>query len=260
MNEPEENSHSRHFYLQEKLDDILRTNLESRFIMHEGMRLFHLLPEDYGLLSKNNELVSEIEKKFILFKPTEEVKTIIDYKEKTLIRKGEKEAKIYVIYLSTSTGIGTEISEISEKKKEKFLKEREKYDVFINDRRVYVKEFDEQTKKTKFVEITDMEERAYRLLLILLRYKDESLDVKSLFRKVWADVDRDRVGIPEEKVIVKDYLKTPMSRIRALIPATIDFEIIKPRNSPFYLPGGKLKYCVIINRKEEDKFKLSDVG
>ena len=46
---------------------------------------------------------------------------------------------------------------------------------------------------------------------------------------------------------------------RRLIPDTIDFKIIKPRNSSFYLPGGKLKYCVIINRKEEDKFELSDI-
>lgn len=171
----------------------------------------------------------------------------------------ENDAKNFIVYLSNSTGSRTKILKITENEKEKFFKERDRYDIFINDRRVYVKKIDAQTKRTKLVEITKMEERVYRLLVISLKYKDESLDIRSLFRKVWADIERDRTGIPEEKVIVNDYLKTRMSRIRKLIPATIDFKLIKPRNSPFYLPGGTLKYCVIINKKEEDKFKLSDI-
>jgi len=169
-------------------------------------------------------------------------------KPREKIAEGEKLE--YEVYISDPSGIGTETIEISKTNvKKKYLKNKNNYDIFVYLRSVYV-------KKGKELEFIRMDERIYKLLVIFLKYKDRHLDVIPLYRKAWFDTD-DVDLTDTEEFIVKSYLKPAISELRTLMASVTFFEIIKPRYRG-YMCRGHFKFCVIINKSEQEKYVLRE--
>lgn len=163
----------------------------------------------------------------------------------------EKEEGLgYEVYISHPSGIGTEIMDISKTDvKKKYLKNKDNHDIFLYLRSVYA-------KKGKELEFVRMDERIYKLLVMFLEYKDRHLDVIPLYRKAWFDTD-DVNLTDREEFIVKSYLKPAISELRKLMAGVPTFEIIKPRYRG-YMCRGRFKFCVIIDKSEQKKYKLRE--
>lgn len=161
-----------------------------------------------------------------------------------------KEVNAFVLYLPTSTGIGTEISAISEKKiRKEYLQKRNDYSILVYTRRVFV-------KIRKELKPLPMDERIYRLLVIFLRQKDMVIPPIPLYRKAWADSPSKIVSITDERD-VSPYLKTAISELRSILKNVPDFEITKARFQG-YICSGKFQFCAIIPKAEEKKYVLSE--
>ena len=190
------------------------------------------------------EKVSSLENRIAKFmKPVEKGKSL---------PKGsaEVDTKGYVIYLATSTGIGTEMSDISEKMiREDYLSKKNNYPIFIYTRNVFVK----IGKELKSIQ---MDERIYKLLVIFLRQKDLLIPPIPLYRKAWAGSFYEFPSIRDERD-VSGPLKSAISELRAILKDVQNFEITKARFEG-YICKGKFQFCVIILKTEEKKFILSD--
>ena len=162
----------------------------------------------------------------------------------------EVDTKGYVIYLPTLTGIGTEMSDISEKMiREDYLSKKNNYPIFIYTRNVFVK----IGKELKSIQ---MDERIYKLLVIFLRQKDLLIPPIPLYRKAWAGSFYEFPSIRDERD-VSGPLKSAISELRAILKDVQNFEITKARFEG-YICKGKFQFCVIILKTEEKKFILSD--
>lgn len=204
-------------------------------------------PSQVGLTKEVLEKVTSIENR---------IKKFIEPEVKKEISKAEAISK-YEVYLPKQGGFGSQIIRCNDTDvKNRFLDKRNDFDVFIYGRSVYVKKMNEKTKKKELI-FEKVQERAYKLLVMFLKYKDKSLHVRALFKKAWADVDRETTGIPEDKDITNKYLKFPISNIRDLIYPH-NWDIVTQRNSSAFISRGSLNYCVIIEKTEKEKFTISD--
>lgn len=197
-----------------------------------------------GLTREILKKVNSIENRIAKFmKPPEKGKAVV---------KGKKDegVKGYVIYLPTSTGIGAEIFDISEKKiREEYLSKKNNYPIFIYTRNVFVR-LDRELKSMQ------IDERIYRLLVIFLRQKDMLIPPIPLYRKAWAEAPLKITDITDEND-VSPYLKASISELRALLKDVPDFEITKARFQG-YICKGKFQFCVIILKSDEKKYILSE--
>jgi len=192
------------------------------------------------ILKKVTSLENRISK---FMKPQKKGKAVVKDKE-------DEDIKGYVIYIPTSTGIGTEISDISEKKiREEYLSKKNNYPIFIYTRNVFI-------KSGRELKSMQMDERIYRLLVIFLRQKDMLIPPIPLYRKAWAEAPLKITDITDEND-VSPYLKASISELRALLKDVPDFEITKARFQG-YICKGKFKFCAIILKSEEKKYILSE--
>ncbi len=191
------------------------------------------------ILKKVNSLENRIEK---FMKP--------QAKGKTIAKEKEQELEGYAIYLPTSTGIGTDIADISERKiREEYLQKKNNYEIFIYTRNIFV-------KSGRELKSMQMDERIYRLLVIFLRHKDMLMPPIPLYRKAWSGSFAELPSITDERDI-SDPLKSSISELRALLKDVSDFEITKARFQG-YICRGRFKFCVIILKSEEKKYILSE--
>lgn len=197
-----------------------------------------------GLTKEILKKVSSLENRIAKFmKPQEKGKAVVKDKE-------DEDVKGYVIYLPTSIGIGTEISDISEKKiREEYLSKKNNYPIFIYTRNVFI-------KSGRELKSMQMDERIYRLLVVFLRQKDMLIPPIPLYRKAWAEAPLKITDITDEND-VSPYLKASISELRALLKDVSDFEITKARFQG-YICKGKFRFCVIILKSEEKKYTLSE--
>lgn len=195
-----------------------------------------------GLTKEILKKVSSLENRIAKFmKPAEKKKVSV---------QAEEDTKSYVIYIPTSTGIGTEISDITEKKiREDYLQKKNNYPIFIYTRNVFV-------KSGKELKSTQMDERIYRLLVIFLRQKDLLIPPIPLYRKAWSGSFSEQPSIRDERD-VSPYLKASISELRALLKDVPNFEITKARFQG-YICKGRFRFCVIILKSEEKNFILSE--
>lgn len=207
--------------------------------------------EIYGpIIAKIEKALEETKKEEIEVKNEESPTTGSKVKKEIIEEKG-KEVKDFVVYLPTSTGIGTEISEISEHKiRKEYLQKKNDYSIFIYTRNVFIK----AGKELKSLE--QMDERIYKLLVIFLRQKDRLIPPIPLYRKAWAD-SHSRIPRIEGENDVSPYLKSSISELRNLLESVPDFKITKPRFQG-YTCKGKFRFCVIIPKAEEKKYILSE--
>jgi len=191
------------------------------------------------ILKKVNSLENRIAK---FMKPEAKGKAVIHAKEEDL--------EGYVVYLPTSTGIGTDISDISEKKiRKEYLQKKNNYEIFIYTRNIFV-------KLGRELKSMQMDERIYRLLVIFLRQKDMLIPPIPLYRKAWAGSFSELRSIRDERDI-SDPLKSSISELRALLKDISDFEITKARFQG-YICKGKFRFCTIILKSEDKKYILSE--
>lgn len=171
-------------------------------------------------------------------------------KGKTIAKEKEQELEGYVIYLPTSSGIGTDISGISEKKiREEYLQKKNDYDVFVYTRNVFV-------KSGREMKSLQMDERIYRMLVIFLRQKDMLVPTIPLYRKAWVEAPLKITAIRDDSDVAP-YLKSSISELRSILTNVPNFEITKARFQG-YICKGKFKFCAIILKSEEKKYILSE--
>lgn len=191
------------------------------------------------ILKKVNSLENRIEK---FLKPQAKNRAGIESKKADL--------EGYLIYLPTSSGIGSDIADISEKKiRDEYLQKKNNFEIFIYTRNIFVK----SGKELKSIQ---MDERIYRLLVIFLRQKDMLIPPIPLYRKAWAEAPLKITDITDEDD-VSPYLKASISELRALLKYVSDFEVTKARFQG-YICKGKFKFCVIILKSDDKKYTLSE--
>ncbi len=173
-----------------------------------------------------------------------------EVKGKLIAKEKEQELEGYVIYLPTSSGIGTDISGISEKKiREEYLQKKNDYDVFVYTRNVFV-------KSGREMKSLQMDERIYRMLVIFLRQKDMLVPTIPLYRKAWVEAPLKITAIRDDSDVAP-YLKSSISELRSILTNVPNFEITKARFQG-YICKGKFKFCAIILKSEEKKYILSE--
>ncbi len=100
-----------------------------------------------------------------------------------------------------------------------------------------------------------LEDRYYRLLLMLLRYKDEPLPIIPSCRKAFPKAQIYETYTEED--LVSQYLKEAVAGLRDKLAMVSGLEIPKKDRGAGYLCRGDFRACVIIPASQKEEFTLA---
>ncbi len=167
------------------------------------------------------------------------------YEEEKLRTEPQK----YLVFIPYKNKIGTRPLEVSEwTVKKTYLPKSNEFDIFIYTESIFVKD------KKKMVRL-DMEARMRKLLIMFLKYKDMSIPPIPLYRRAWIASPLRLRDIRVESEVT-EHIKVAKSQLETSIYKYVpSFKICKPRNQG-YICKGSFNYCVIIDSKDDKKYRL----
>lgn len=153
----------------------------------------------------------------------------------------------FLVWVSTPSGIGSKQLSYTEKAlNEKVLPNMDRYDIAVKGRSVL-------TRTPTGHHYLQMEEKPYKLLVILLRYKEEHLDTRDLYMRVYGL--RHPVDYSEAE-IVERFLKFPISDLRAKMVKVRGFIIPDKLHSGGYRCAGDFTFGIVIDKCLENAFRV----
>lgn len=154
----------------------------------------------------------------------------------------------FVVWTSAPSGLGSKEAYYSESElKKRVLPRFENYGIAIKGRSVMAR----MPAKLEYVQL---EEPPYRLLVILLRYKDENLDTKDLYLHAYGRKHDDG---SDETYLVENYLKFAISDLRQKLMGKVrGFLIPDKQRSAGYRCTGAFTFCIVMAREQERTFKV----
>ena len=165
----------------------------------------------------------------------------------------EAENALYDVYIPKEGNYGVRHLKCSEDDlKKTFLDNREGYDLFLRGRSIFARS---KRGRGNLVDITvKVQERAFNLLVMFLKYKNKPLDVSELFKKAWAHIDN-KPSMPTIKTIKNTYLKRSLTDLRKYF-GHLGFIIETAKNSDSIIASGDINFCLIIETNDKDKFTI----
>ena len=155
----------------------------------------------------------------------------------------------FVVLTSKPSQLGTSSQSATQETVEReFIAKMETYDVFVNRRAVYVRKGNEHVS-------LKLDERVYRLLVMLLRYKGSHLPIGQCWRKAWKGVAISEHYTMED--IVDLYLKNAISQLRAEMEGVKGFDIPDKLRHHGYMCHGKFSCCIILDEEMEKDSRLT---
>jgi hypothetical protein len=133
---------------------------------------------------------------------------------------------------------------------EEFWNRRDSFDVVVRGRSVYV-------RGDSIPKEIDLNEREYRLLVLLLRFKHRPLPTIPLYLRVYDQ--RSKRKDLTELYVTATYLKSLVSRLRLrLRDAVPGFEVPDKRPDGRYVCRGEFTSCLILAVHDEGGFGIPE--
>jgi len=175
-----------------------------------------------------------------------------------LLHQAEKGLEVeseFVIWSGKSSidGVSTNVVSLSHVERE-LLPHSHDYDIFVLNRKISAKLAGEFGP-------VKLDERNYKLLVMLLRYRGHCLPSLEAYKKAWRVMGLVNDRTPKD--VVPLYLRRSISELRAKLQSSEDEERVRgfmiPPKSPDhgYVCTGTFKFAVIISRDLESAFNLN---
>jgi len=153
----------------------------------------------------------------------------------------------FVVWMSKPSGLGSDEEIYSENQLPKRILDRLKLaDISIKGQTVTALMFDKR-------EDVYLEDPLFRSLVILLRYKDEFVNIRDLYLRAYM---RSHDGGLDTDAMVRKYLKFSISDLRGKLRRVHNFKIPWKKHSPGYRCTGNFSFCILMARNHENEFKV----
>ena len=159
--------------------------------------------------------------------------------------------KSYILFVSRESGFGAQKLVVTEDELHNdFLSKKEEYDIIVYKQNVEIK-----NENSEFLPL-DLYSNILKLLVVFLKYKDESLPFLELYHCAWKGGAEYRENIRDPYEIIDD-LKTGVSSLRKLLEPVQNFKIPNAkRKSNTYTCRGNFQFCLILSESMSQNHTL----
>lgn len=182
----------------------------------------------------------------------EQLKNKETSKTKNKNSNGDSEIECFTVYVSSSSGFGAKRSLVAKDDLHShYMLNKKEYDIIVYQNSVEIK-----TAGNNELESIELYSNILNLLILFLKYKDESLSFLELYHCAWKGGAEYKATATDSDVIMDD-LKTGVSSLRKHLKIVKNFIIpnAKKKTNVYVCKGG-FKFCLILKRSMDRTYTL----